>query len=136
MLIIVLITVTLMFGGSDAVLCYNCTSADTPDCENAINNTDSIPTCSGTWCSIGKTTNTIPAGYARQCGQTTLVPEVNSCTAVAVGSIQAFTCVCDTGNLCNADFSANSQPPTNVPSGVSRILAWSAAVVLLAKLQR
>jgi len=143
MLHIFLITMVLMFHGSEAILCYDCDSTSTPGCGNTLSNPGSIPTCSGTWCGIGRSATTNLAVYVRLCGQTALVPGVSACSSETVNGVQTYECVCDTADFCNAGFSANSQPPAtansqppaNVPSVAFCILATSAVAVVLAKLQ-
>lgn len=154
MLIIVLVTAVLMFGDSEAILCYNCNSVDTPGCGNTLSNPGAIPTCTGSHCFVGRTTNNGPTVYVRACGQGELPPRTDVCGTVTVEGLKSYDCICDTQDLCNAHFSGTSHPSANgprandrsasvssanAPNGASRILAVSAAaataVVLIAKMQ-
>jgi len=145
MLSVVLITVALMVGGSEAITCYNCNSGDTPGCGATLTNPAAIPTCVGASCAIGRSTNTNPTVYVRLCGQTALPSGTVLCDSESVGGVDSYDCVCNTASYCNADFSG-SQPPgggaappnpgaasANVPSGA--LLSTSAAVMLLVVLQ-
>jgi len=125
--LVLILTVALMVGGSEAITCYNCNSVDTPGCGATITNPAAIPTCSGAWCGIGTTVNTNPTVYVRECGQDTLPAGTNTCASLTVQGIATYDCVCDTNDFCNV-------ASANLPYGASLILATSAAVILLAKL--
>jgi hypothetical protein len=148
MLSIYLIAVALTVGGSEAIVCYECDSVSTPGCGATLTNPAAIPTCTGTYCGIGRSTNTNPTVYVRLCGQTALPSGTDVCNSGSVGGVDSYDCACNTASYCLADFSGGSRPPpggaaspnppsgaasANVPSGA--LLATSAAVMVLVKLQ-
>jgi len=114
-----LVAFLMLVGSTDAVQCYDCLNCGDPFKSSGVGK------CDNTYCSKTK---------GQLGGMTTVIRGCSSfapwdgCKTVKIAGASETTCYC-TGHLCN------SAPGLQHHSGVYALLATSAAVVLLAKLQ-
>jgi len=130
--IIALLTTVL---SCDAFQCYDCSSDINPGCGENLNTAISNTKCTGTYCGIGKTTGIGATIFLRGCfDDESLIPS-NNCSNLIYNDLPAYGCSCSR-DLCNLNFeTASSSSGVKQHADAYALLATSAAVVLLAKLQ-
>jgi len=119
-----LVVLAMSIGSSGAVECYSCTG---DDCGDPFKK-DGVATCDGSSCAKGKVSASGREEVTRFCFPDSTPPPYTGCKSETGGGASATACFCNTA-LCN---SAQGQQQR---ATVYALLATSAAVVLIAKLQ-
>jgi len=120
-----LVVLSLAIGSSGAIKCYDCLPGDS--CRDPFKK-NGVGTCDGSACMKAKASTSQGEVVTRSCFPGSTPPPQTGCESESRGGASVTACLCTT-DLCNSAQGLHQR------ATVYALLATSAAVVLLAKLQ-